>query len=151
MNVTRYSPESLNIKVREWLLDQGYSYKGVLNARPKKSTKPSGFGQVPVPDRLKDNGSTAVLIDHQGIKNRPVDLIWIEAKGSGVGMSQLLEGFSRMAYAVYHGGGRGLLAIPTVEFEMMFTQRTFLGAIVISAERPLGLLDAENRRVEWLR
>jgi len=133
-------------KVKEWLLSNGYKYKGILNTRPKEKANPNGYGQIPAPDSTRN-----VLIDHQGIKDYPtVDLIWIESKGSGVGMSTLLEGFSRMAYAVYHGGGRGLLACPTAEFELLLSQRHFLKAIGVASERSLGLFDGESDRVEWL-
>jgi len=135
----------INEKVREWLTQRGYSYKGVLNTKPKEGANSNGYGQVVVPD-----GTRNVLIDHTGHRDRPVDLIWIEAKGSGVGLSMLLQGFSRVGYAVYHGGGKGLLACPTAEFEMMFAQREFLKAIGIASERSLGLLDGETGRVEWL-
>ena len=139
----------INTKTKEWLETKGYKYKGVLNSRPKGELNAVGYGQIPVPDGADE--ARRVLIDHQGIKNHPhIDLIWVEAKGSGVGMSKLLEGFSRMAYAVYHGGGKGLLACPTDEFNMMSAQRDFLRAIGIASERSLGLLDAGSSRVEWL-
>jgi hypothetical protein len=164
--------DEINIKVKEWLIANGYMYKGVCNPSPKliskrqkaihKTTqsggstnnnhldgiilKNIGYGQVCVPD-----GTRSVLIDHTGHKDHPtIDLIWIEAKGSDVGMSKLLEGFSRMAYAVYHGGGRGLLACPTAEFELLFSQKLFLRAIGVASERSLGLFDGEAGRTEWI-
>lgn len=148
----------INLSVKSWLLSNGFKYKGVLNTKNNTGTNPVstqpiegvvpkdvGFGQVPVPD-----GTRNVLIDHTGHKDRPVDLIWVEAKGSGVGLSALLQGFARVAYACYHGSGRGLLACPTTEFEMMFAQKDFLRAIGIASERSLGLLDAERGEVYWL-
>jgi len=136
----------INECVRRWLTQNGYTYKGVLNARPKDKADANGYGQVPVPD-----GTRCVLIDHTGHKDHPiVDLVWVEAKGSGVGMSMLLQGFARVAYAVYHGGGRGLLACPATEFGMMTAQGDFLRAIGIASERSLGLLDGETGQVEWL-
>jgi len=135
----------VNVKCREWLGKNGYKYKGILNAKPEKSTDENGFGQVPIPD-----GTRSVLIDHQGVRDRPVDLIWIEAKGSDVGMSQLLEGFIRMVYACYHGGGKGLLAIPTIESARMLEQSDFLRRVAVSCERQVGILDAEGGSVTWL-
>ena len=136
----------INERVRDWLTGQGFVYKGVLNMKPKDSANSNGYGQVAVPD-----GTRNVLIDHTGHKDHPIiDLIWIEAKGSGVGMSMLLQGFSRVGYAVYHGGGKGLLACPTTEFEMMLDRGDFLRAIGIASERSLGLLDAEKKEVYWL-
>ena len=135
----------INEKVKEWLTRNGYSYKGVLNSAPDKKADSTGYGQVPVPD-----GTRSVLLDHQGVNDREHSLIWIEAKGSKVGMSMLLQGFARVSYACYHGAGRGLLACPTTEFEMMFAQKNFLRAIGVASERSLGLLDGESGKVEWL-
>lgn len=137
--------DEVNISCKHWIESQKFKYKGVLNTKPKTEYEPNGYGQVPVPD-----GNRQVLLDHQGIKDSPIDLIWIEAKGSDVGMSQLLEGFTRMAYAVYHGGGKGLLAVPSNEFNQMKEQVGFLKAIGVASERQLGLLDAETMVVHWL-
>jgi len=126
----------VNLKCRDWLISQGYAYKGVLN---------DGKGDVPVPD-----GYNQVRIDHQGIHDRNHDLIWVEAKGSNAGMSDLLEGFIRMVYGCWHGAGRGLLAIPSVECERMLEQRDFLKRVGVSCERKIGILDAGKGEVHWL-
>jgi hypothetical protein len=137
----------VNEAVRVWLEHQGYSYKGVLNSKPTGKADPNGYGQVPVPD-----GSIppAVLIDHQGVKDREHEIIWVEAKGENCGMSDLLQGFVRVAYACYHGAGSGLLAAPTGQARRMMGQRAFLERVAASCERRLGVLDAEEKEVCWL-
>jgi len=139
----------INLAVREWLLQEGYSYKGVCNAEPGLGLKQKdvGYGQVPIP---LPSGERLVLIDHQGVKDRPVDLIWVEAKGSDAGVSQLLEGFIRTTCACYFGAGRGLLAVPTAECEKMLELQDFLKRVAVSCERRMGILDAEKGKVYWL-
>lgn len=135
--------DEVNLKCREWLEKQGYDYKGILNAKPK-GIKENGWGQVPIPD-----GIGQVLIDHQGKKDRQVDLIWIEAKGSGVNFSTLLEGYIRVVYACYWGGGRGLLAVPNKEFDRVMEQKVFLVNVSRAAEQNMGVLNAEKNKVVW--
>lgn len=124
--------DEVNERVERWLIERGYKYKGILNV---------GLGQVPVPD-----GTRQVLLDHQGVKDNPIDLVWIEAKGSGVNFSQLLEGFIRVGYGVFHGGGKGYLAIPHNEYEKLLEQKDFLKAVAesVNGKGTMGLLDAEN-------
>lgn len=136
--------DEVNICCKDWLIDKGYKYKGILNARKdrgKDCTKGNGFGQVPVPD-----GNRSVLVDHQGFRNDIPDLVWIEAKGSDINFSELLEGFVRTVYAVYHGGGNGYLAVPHAEYEKMLEQREFLKAVAesVNGKGLMGLLDAEK-------
>lgn len=103
----------VNQKVKEWLTKQRYQYKGILSS-----------GDVPVPD-----GNRRVLIDHQGFRKEDLDLIWVEAKGSGTNFSELLAGFAKLLYAVYHGGGRGYLAVPSEEYEIIMEQKDFFDSI----------------------
>lgn len=137
----------VNKEVEKLLISQGYKYKGVNKSRKLTTKDIVNVGQVPIPD-----GTRQVLIDHQGIKDQPIDLIWIEAKGSGVGMSQLLEGFSRVGYACYCGGGKGLLAIPDAEFNQLLEilPKGYLSKIAKASERTMGLLNAETSIIEWL-
>ncbi len=146
--------DQVNIVCRKWLEGQGFKYKGVLNSAPNgkhRNVNSCGngeaYGQVPVPDG-SDTGR-AVLLDHQGVKDRPIDLIWIEAKGSNTKFSILLEGFIRMAYAVYYGGGTGLLAIPDKEYKEAMLRREFLAKVSRAAERTLGILNAETLETSW--
>ncbi len=136
----------VNEAVKKWLTGQGYTYKGILNpGNGKANSKDTGYGQVSVPD-----GTRSVLIDHTGHNDFTKDLIWVEAKGGECGMSQLLEGFVRMVYGCYHGGGSGLLATPSAECSRMLEQRDFLKRVGISCERKVGILDAEKGEVQWL-
>lgn len=126
------SENEVNLKVKEWLEKQGYHYKGILN---------KGKGQVAIPD-----GNRQVLLDHQGIKDSPIDLVWVEAKGSGVNFSGLLEGFIRTVYAIYHGGGDGFLATPHAEYQKLLEQKDFLEAVAlaVNGKGTMGLLDVEK-------
>lgn len=161
--------DEVNEKVKEWLENHSFRYKGILNTRDSNSnqrkpnhyepskystrhgtatTKPiiskqRGYGQVPVP--LPD-GSRSILIDHQGFKTTPISLIWIEAKGSGDNLSELLEGFIRLCAAIYYGGGNGYLAVPHTEYERLLEQRDFLKAVAesVNGKGTMGLLDVEK-------
>ncbi len=138
--------DEVNLKCKAWIENNGFKYKGVLNLGCSKiKSRDTGFGQVSIPD-----GTRSVLIDHQGHNDRTKDLIWIEAKGSGVGMSQLLEGFIRVVYACYHGGGYGLLAVPEEEYHRVVKQEDFLRRVSISCERKIGVLNADSGEVFWL-
>lgn len=129
--------DEVNLKVKEWLNNHSFKYKGILN---------KGLGQVPVPD-----GTRQVLIDHQGVKDNPVDLLWVEAKGGDCSLSELLEGFIRVGYAVWHGAGRGLLAAPAKEIRTLKKQREFLASVSASlvGKGMIGLLDAQSGKVMW--
>lgn len=161
--------DEVNGKVKEWLLSHSYHYKGILNSakgnlnqRKQNQYKPSyystrhgkattypiitkkgGYGQVPVP---LPNGSRSILIDHQGVKDNPIDLLWIEAKGSGDNLSELLEGFVRLCAAIYYGRGNGYLAIPHREFNLLLEQKEFLKAVAnsVNGKGTMGLLDIEK-------
>lgn len=124
--------DEVNLKVKEWLENHSYHYKGILN---------KGLGQVPVP-----NGTRNVLIDHQGFRDDIADLIWVEAKGSDLNLSALLQGFIRLNYAVYQGGGTGYLAIPHREFKLLLEQKDFLQAVAesVNGKGQIGLLDIER-------
>lgn len=126
--------DEVNLKVKEWLLRHSFKYKGILN---------KGLGQVPIPD-----GSRSVLIDHQGFSDSTQDLVWVEAKGSGVNLSELLEGFIRVSYAVFEGGGTGYLATPHKEFELLVERKEFLEAVAhsVNGKGQMGLLDVEKQR-----
>ncbi len=139
--------DEVNISVKKWLESHNYKYKGILNyGNGKINPSNTGFGQVLVPLPSRER---LILIDHTGHNDYTKDLIWVEAKGE-VGMSQLLEGFTRVVCACYWGGGSGLLAIPSAECETMLEQRDFLRRVGVACERKVGILDAENSEVHWL-
>jgi hypothetical protein len=140
--------DEVNISVKKWLLSQKYKYKGILNPGSDRAKSTDiGFGQVQIP---LPNGKRLILIDHQGVRDVPPDLIWVEAKGGEVGMSQLLEGFIRVTCACYWGGGSGLLAIPPAECKIILEQQEFLRLVGVSCERRVGILDAEKQEAYWL-
>ena len=141
----KMTENEVNEKCKEWLLVSGFKYKGVLNTKPDEAADPNGYGQVPVPDGTRD-----VLIDHQGVNDRERSLIWVEAKGDDCGMSDLLQGFIRVVYACYWGGGSALLAVPNEAWQRILQQQDFLRRVAVSCERRVGILDAEKGRVYWL-
>lgn len=130
--------QEVNEKVKEWLLANGFRYKGVLRD-----------GDVPAPD-----GYRRVRIDHQGYDDANLRLIWVEAKGSNTPLSELLEGFIRLAYAMWHGGGNGLLAVPSEEAQILLdeTVRSFLSEIAsaLSLKGNIGIWDVEKGEIVWL-
>ena len=136
--------DEVNIVCKKWLINNGYNYKGVLNVKPQLNANINGYGQVPVPD-----GNNQVLIDHQGINDREKSIIWIEAKGENDPFSELLQGFIRVTYACYHGGGRGLLAVPENEFDKLLEQSQFLTSVCKSTGLPMGLFNATESKAIW--
>lgn len=158
--------DEVNLKVKEWLLRHSYHYKGILNTREVASnqrrlkqytqsqytrtteliiSKSQGYGQVPVP--LPD-GSRSILIDHQGFRDDIPDLLWVEAKGGGDNLSELLEGFIRLCVAIYWGGGNGFLAVPHAEYERLLEQKDFLRAVAhsVNDKGQMGLIDIERNK-----
>jgi len=135
----------VNKVCKQWLEANGYHYKGILNAKPKVTPEANGYGQVPVPD-----GKGQVLIDHQGVNDKDKTILWIEAKGESDPFSELLQGFIRVAYACYHGGGSGLLAVPDEEYQQLLEQEDFLRNVSRAAERRLGLFNAHSLTPRWL-
>ena len=148
--------KEVNEKVKEWLEKQDYSYKGVLKG-----------GDVPIA-----NGKRDVKLDAHGVrlindKNKIVpfeegkgydksnntddysfESIWIEAKGD-VGMSDLIEAFGRVCYAVWHSRGLGLVAVPEKQFEMMVDEKEFFAqmAKVTVGKGGVGILNVETNTV----
>ncbi len=148
--------KEVNKKVKAWLEKQGYSYKGVLKD-----------GDVPIA-----NGKRDVLLDAHGVRliNEKGDVVefeegkgydgnsdtkdcyyesvWVEAKGD-VGMSDLIEAFGRVCYAVWHGNGLGIVAVPKKQFEMMMDEKEFFAKIaeVTVGKGKIGVMDAEIEKV----
>lgn len=124
---------------KAWLEKQGYDYKGVCSN-----------GHVPVPTITKNE---KVLIDGMGEKREngePLRL-WIEDKGSNANLSTLLEGFSRICFAVFYGGGDGLLGIPHDRIRVVNENQEFfkrLADVTVGKGR-VGLLDVEKEKINW--
>jgi hypothetical protein len=119
----------VNETVKSWLEAHDYHYKGICRN-----------GQVPVPIE-----GVRILIDHQGEKLTPAERLWVEAKGE-VKMSEVLEGFVRLCFAVFYGGGDGLLAVPQRQFRHLLEIQEFLGqmAMVFRSRGKIGLFNAEG-------
>lgn len=141
--------EEVNVVCKKWIEDNNYKYKGVLNKRPRsykeRNGVKNGWGQVPVPDGIGN-----VLIDHQGIGDVDSSLIWIEAKGERDSFSELLQGFIRIIYACYHGGGKGLLAVPDKEYSNLMEYKEFISKVASASERQIGIFNAEKNIIKWL-
>lgn len=130
--------DEVNIKVRDWLIAQGYIYKGILN---------KGKGQVPVPVEPQ-----CEYIDHQGEKLNPPERLWVEAKGSHNSVSDFLQGFIRLTFAIWYGGGDGLLALPEDGLNKILAFREFLERVAIATmdRGKIGLFNADTNEVTWL-
>lgn len=74
------------------------------------------------------------------------DRLWIENKGS-CGLSKLLEGFTRVCYAVFYGGGDGLLVLPHDMIRIVKENDAFFRqeALVVNGKGRSGVLDIETK------
>jgi len=121
----------VNQRVKEWAIQNGYIYKGVRSN-----------GEVPVPTTLGND----VKIDAQ-LEKSPNERIWVEGKGD-VGMSALIQGLGRLCFAIFLGGGKGLLAIDRERTERLLQYKEFLewfgGGI------KLGIFNVEDKEITWL-
>lgn len=79
-----------------------------------------------------------VIIDYWLFKE-PNENIWVECKGDQ-GISDLLEGFIRLEFAVFYGGGKGILAIPNEAYQKLTKYAEFLK----QAENVICLLNVEE-------
>ena len=127
---------------KKFLESQGYtSYKGVCNKNGEY-----GSGDVPVPTECVEK----VRIDHQGEKQTKdgYDRLWIEDKGS-TGLSTLLEGFTRLLYAIYNGSGDGLLGLPHDMIQVIKANEEFFKrlAVVAVGKGRVGILDVETQKI----
>lgn len=79
------------------------------------------------------------------------DMIWVECKGD-VGISEALEGFIRTVWAVWYGGGQGILAIPNNTFQRLQDYVDFFeqNAKVVIGKGKMSLLNVETGRVQKL-
>jgi hypothetical protein len=146
--------DAVNVKVKEWLEESGYKYKGVLRKPLRDDVHPwttdnRSTGHIPVL-----TGDRDVLIDHQGIDydSDPVRVMWVESKGI-VKISVALEGFIRVLGAVFYGGGDGLLAVPgRLHDYLMDEWGDFLSATAEAAvgKGRIGIFDADKKKVSWL-
>lgn len=144
--------KEVHVLSKRWLESQGYQYKGVCNEGKTFENRYDGQvekvgGHVPVPTVTENE---KVLIDNQGEKqeNGKWIRVWIEDKGSNANLSTLLEGFIRVVYAVYHGGGDGLLSVPHDRMRIIEENMDFIKQVaeVTVGKGRIGILDAEKNR-----
>lgn len=130
---------------KQWLLDRGFdSYKGVCNKGQE-----NGSGDVPVPTVVKEK----VKIDHMGEKRTDIAWVrlWIEDKGSNANLSTLLEGFSRVCFAIFYGGGDALLSVPHDRIKVIEENEEFfkqLANVTVGKGRA-GILDVEKGKEQF--
>jgi len=74
------------------------------------------------------------------IQPRSPHILWVECKGD-VNLSELLEGFIRVEFAVYYGGGLGLLAIPNNATQKLLKYKDFL------KNNTVGILNIEKGQI----
>lgn len=122
----------VNEKVKDWALKNGYTYKGVVSN-----------GEVPVPTTFGND----VKIDAQ-VEKEPHERIWIEGKGE-VGVSTLIQGLGRLTFAVYYGGGKGLLAIDGERTKRLLKYESWLKWFVGGGMK-LGIFNVEENQITWL-
>jgi len=98
-----------------------------------------------VPSQFKQK----IKIDHKVEKfvDGTWERLWIEDKG-WCGLSLLIEGFGRVSYAVLNGGGKGLLAVPTENFNVIMEQIETFKQMAFDG---MGILDAEKQEVYWFK
>jgi hypothetical protein len=58
-----------------------------------------------------------VVLDFYAFKEGP-QILWIECKGN-VNLSELIEGFARLEFALFYGGGKGLFCAPVKQIRLM--------------------------------
>lgn len=67
-----------------------------------------------------------VILDFYGFQNtNPPSILWVECKGDE-SLSQVLEGFIRTEFAIFYGGGQGILAVPERATKKLLKYKEFL-------------------------
>lgn len=84
-----------------------------------------------------------VILDLYGYREKGSEpqIIWVECKGDQ-NLSQLLEGWIRVEFAVFLGGGKGVLAVPHKACKKLLTYRIFL-----SQDENIKLFDVETQQM----
>lgn len=146
----------VNEKVKVWLEERNYSYKGVLKggdvpiANGKRDVKLDAHGVRLIGDKkdivpfAESNGYDR----NSNTKDYHFESVWIEAKGD-VGMSDLIEAFGRVCYAIWHSKGLGLVAVPEKQFEMIIDEKDFFiqMAKVTVGRGSTGLMNVETKEI----
>lgn len=73
--------------------------------------------------------SKEMALDFYAFKDgNPPDVIWVECKGD-VDLSMLIEGFARIEFATFMGGGRGLFVAPRKQIDQMLRYKEFFDQV----------------------
>lgn len=108
---------------REWFESQGYTVR-------------------PEPPAPVESEERELALDFHAYRDREPEILWVECKGD-VNLSELLEGFVRVEFCVYHGGGLGLLTLPSSARRRLLKHADFLRHSVAT----VAILDVEARKV----
>lgn len=93
-------------RTRAWLESQGY-----------KVTEEIGVSGT----------ERQVILDFYGYREQQSEpqIIWVECKGDQ-NLSELLEGWVRLEFGVFYGGGKAILAVPKDAAERLLKHEEFL-------------------------
>jgi len=75
-------------------------------------------------------------------KNGEPEIVWVECKGDE-NLSMLLEGFIRLEFGVWLGGGLGILSVPHEATQRLLEYKHFLK----QAEKIIAILDIEKQKL----
>lgn len=122
-----------NQLARQWIIDNGYQYNGVL----------SGKGKIII--------GYDVSVSHQGIKEQPIATLWCESFGSGATLSKVLSGFMSVLYACNISGlNYGLIAVPQELGDILNLHADFLIDLAKCVSGGIGVLNLDKMAVSWL-
>ena len=106
--------------VMKWLRNNGYKFKTEPNTDEEKNVRLDFYAYK------EENGQPTIF--------------WIECKGDN-GLSELLEGWIRVEYAIYHNGGLGIFACPNKSANKLLKIKPFLSKTV---SKNIAILDVEK-------
>lgn len=108
---------------REWLEAQGYRVK-------------------PEPPAPVETEERELALDFHAYRDKEPEILWVECKGD-VNLSELLEGFVRLEFCVYYGGGLGFLALPSDARRRLLKFNEFLKHSMAT----IAILDVEEGKI----
>ncbi|GAI27422.1 unnamed protein product [marine sediment metagenome] len=116
-------------RTRRWLETKGYKVKAEV--------------KISCPDDSENNHGSVVL-DFWAYKD-PAKIVWCECKGDQ-SLSELLEGFIRLEFGVFYGGGHGILAVPHTATMRLLSHKKFLA----QAKDVIQILDVEQNKLKQM-
>jgi hypothetical protein len=133
--------------VKQYIEGKGLTYKGICNAKKKRADKFNGTieplgAEIPVPTGFKEK----TYIDNMGEDLEQAYRLWVECKGDDAKLSKIIEGFGRIVYAVFYGGGDGLLAVPHGRIKIINDNKEYFERFAHSVvgKGRVGILDVET-------